>query len=306
MANVYTATVLLLPSLKRRGMLPSTAETLAASDFLALADEELLTYVVPIMVACHEEYFVAAYDQSVVSGTSNYTITPRAMGGKLRDVQLSDGTGAYIPLPRIAPSAVQGYTPTGSPEGYILRGNDVVLTPSPTASTGTLRMLYFRRPGTLVDVSAAALITAINTGTKVVTLSTTIPSTFTTLVTYDLIQGTPGFATRDIDLAVSAASGTSMTFSAALPTGLAVGDFVALANQSPIPQIPVELHGLLAERVAFRALQALGDPKAQSAFQVCEATRKNVLALLTPRSEGSSRPLVNYNGPGFRRGSRRY
>ncbi|NBX74721.1 MAG: hypothetical protein EBQ89_10570 [Alphaproteobacteria bacterium] len=40
---------------------------------------------------------------------------------------------------------------------------------------------------------------------------------------------------------------------------LKVGDYICLANESIIPQIPPDLHTVLAERTAARILAAIGD-----------------------------------------------
>ncbi len=43
------------------------------------------------------------------------------------------------------------------------------------------------------------------------------------------------------------------------PLSLEVGDYIALAGECFIPQIPTDLHNTLAERTCERILQALGD-----------------------------------------------
>lgn len=307
MATNYHTTTYLLASLKRRGMIPSTDEALATADFLALADEELQTYVVPLLMSVREEYLVAAKDHTITADDTTYAIPTRAIGGKLRDVAISDSSGQFHSLSRIEPERAADYGTTGGPNGYKLQNNSVVLVPGASGSSDTLRLTYFQRPNRLVATSAVGEITAINTATRVVTCSN-VPTTFTTSETYDLVKGTPGFENHAIDQAVSAsvtgASGT-VTFSSTLPEDLAVGDFVCLAGESPVPQVPVELHPLLNQRVAFKVQEALGDPKAGLAKQVCDEMKKNVMTLLTPRSEGSARLIINRYGPGFGRGRRR-
>jgi hypothetical protein len=50
-----------------------------------------------------------------------------------------------------------------------------------------------------------------------------------------------------------------ITFTSDLPTHLKVGDIVTLTEETIIPQIPLELHSMLAQRVALRCLDAMGD-----------------------------------------------
>lgn len=306
MANAFTTTVLLLPALKRRGLLPSTVETLANSDYLELADGELQAMIVPLIMSVREEYFVTTLDTTLISGTASYNIPPRAIGGKLRDVLISDASSGFRQLDRIEPERVGNYGSTsGGPIGYKLEGNYVVMVPSPGSNAGTLRQTYFIRPGRLVESTGAGEITGI--AGSVITCSN-VPTTFTTSLRFDLQKGTPGFQNLAIDRAISAVTtgaGGTVTLSAAPPSELVIGDFVCLANESVIPQIPVEFHPLLAERVVFKALEALGDPKAVVAKQVADEMSTRALTLATPRSEGSARVIINPYGPGWGRGRRR-
>lgn len=299
MAQDFTTTAL-LSSLKRRGMLPSTSETLSTSDFLAIATEELQTYVFKLLLATREEFAVASHDLSVVSGTAAYKLPSRAVGGKLRDVLLYDAShgGGYVSLQRIEPA--MGLAGNGGIEGYYLQGDDVVFSPTP-ASSVTVRLTYFRRPSALVATTAAGAITAINTGTKVVTY-TAGPAFSSTSALYDLVRGKPPFTVIGQDLAVTAANGsTTVTFTATLPTDLAVGDYVCLAGESPVAQVPVELHPLLSQRTVYKCLEALGDDKSVAAGEAADRMRLDAVTLLTPRVEGAARPIVNRYGPGFRR-----
>lgn len=298
-ANPYTTTYL-LASLRRRGMIPSTDEALATADFLAFADEELQTEVVQVLLAAREEYLVSKipYDQTIVSGTTTYAIPPRAIGGKLRQVLTVDSNGDECPLTRVEPEH------SGSDAGYMFEGNTIELTS--TQITGTLRQTYFMRPNRLVATTAVGLISAINTGTGVITCN--VPSTFTTSERFDFVKGTPGFECLAIDKTPSAVGGASITFSTSdLPSGLAVGDYVCLAGESPIPQIPVELHPFLSQRIVVRALEALGDPKAAVAEKTADRLRARAVSLIAPRDQGARRVIINRNGPGIRgRYLRRY
>jgi hypothetical protein len=203
-------------------------------------------------------------------------------------------------MTRIEPERMQGEVPGfGQPNSYYIQGNNVVLTTAP--SSGTLRVTYYRRPNRVVATTAVGEITAIAGNT--ITISAA-PSTFTTSVTYDFVKGKPGFDTLGEDYAASSA-GVSMVFSSDVPASLAVGDYVCLSQESPIAQIPVELQPLLSERTTATVLHALGDPKADAAYRVASDMEKRILKLISPRTEGSSRVVVNKYGVGqgrYRRG----
>lgn len=74
---------------------------------------------------------------------------------------------------------------------------------------------------------------------------------------------------------------------------LKVGDYICLANEAIIPQIPPDLHNGLAERTAARILAALGDQQGLQAslakIQEIEVRQGN---LMNNRSEGNCQKIV--------------
>lgn len=87
------------------------------------------------------------------------------------------------------------------------------------------------------------------------------------------------------------------------------GDYVSLAGETIIPQIPDELHSMLAQRVACRCLEALGDREGLGAANAKLAEMESKTAILiNNRVEGSPQKVVNHNSPlrqrfyGFRGG----
>lgn len=300
MSYAYT-TDELITDVQGRAMLASSSNTLATADYLRFINDEIQTYITPFVLSLREEFFVTSKDVSVTAGTSSYAIPTRAIGAKLRDVKLLSGSD-YIPLVRLEPETVarSPQSTTGQPMGYYLEQNNVVLYPTPGAST-TLRLAYFIRPNRCVSLADTGTLSTV--GATTVVISGSVPSGWgTSAANYDFVNSTPHFECRAIDKSATRSS-TTFTLSA-VPSNVAVGDYIALAGETPVPQIPVELHPLLAERVAVRALQALGDPKVEIAMASADRMKKSAETLLTPRSEGSSRYAINYNAPGWRRGSR--
>jgi hypothetical protein len=296
MAYAYTSDVL-ITQVKRRGMIPSSDNTLASADYISFINDEIQTSLVPLVMSTREEFYVANSDVSLTGGTASYPIPSRAIGAKLRNVQILTGT-EYATLSRLEPENVASGV-SGAPEGFYLQGNNVVVYPTPSSS-GTLRLSYFIRPNRVVALTECSVIATLP-GSQVVTVTTAGSAFPTTSIGYDFIKATgPGFECHSID-ALATRSTTTLTFAAALPSALAVGDYIALAGETPIPQIPVELHPLLAERVVVRALMALGDPKVAVHEASADRMQKAALTLLTPRSEGSTRRILNFNAPGWGR-----
>jgi len=90
---------------------------------------------------------------------------------------------------------------------------------------------------------------------------------FTEGALVDFLQTKPGHRTYGYDQELLSIEGTEAYF-ASIPTGFIVGDYVCLANECIIPQIPPDLHNGLAERAGARILASMGD---QAGLQVSMA-----------------------------------
>jgi hypothetical protein len=287
-------------------MLPNTTETLADADYYALANDEMQSYIVPLLMKAREEHLIQTTDFTLVTGTDTYAVPYRAAGGKVRDVLISTGaTGSFRQLNRLEPERVGDYGTGSGPAGYRFEGNNIVLVPSPGVNAGTMRVKYHAMPNRLVAVSACAVVSSYVTATKTITTVATVPATFGATVALDIVRGKPGFDSLAQDNIAVSATGTTIVATSALSSQIlggtaSTGDYVCLAGESPIPQIPISLHPLLAQRVVYRSLEAMGDPKATQALASCQELERLSLTLLSPRSDGSSRAVVNRYGPGFR------
>jgi hypothetical protein len=92
-------------------------------------------------------------------------------------------------------------------------------------------------------------------------------------------------------------SGTTLTLSTSdLPSRLAVGDWISLAGETPIPQIPDELRPVLAQATAVGVNEAMNLPGLDSARKTLDEMLKAVSLLLTPRVTGAQKKVVQRNG----------
>lgn len=281
----------IITSAKRRALIPSAQTTFQTADFIAIANEELQSYLVPTITSQREDYFIAHYDVAINAPNLAYRLPTRAVGQALRHVWLVDPSSMLQPFPRISRDDL-----VACPSGFYLDGNVLSIATDAPDTIGQLgnfiRMDYFQRPNTLVASTAVGTITNINAGAKQVTVSSA-PGTFTSSVLYDLVRAIPGFECLGIDLMASIA-GNVLTFSNALPSDLLVGDTVALAGQSNIPQIPPEGHPLLAQRVAVKCLEALGDAEQiQTAGGVLARMETDFVKMIAPRVAGNIERIVN-------------
>jgi hypothetical protein len=285
----------LIASAKLYASIPTAQATFQTADFLRIANEELLTYVVPLVTSQREDFFIAHYDVLLQNGVTEYRIPPRAVGTSLRTVWVISPQSRLIKFPRISRDDLEGAS-----TGFYLDGNILSLVvddPNNVSQIGTaLRMTYHIRPNTLVASTAVGTISNINTGTKQVTVSSA-PGTFSSTARYDLLRGRSGFEHLGIDLSATVAGGV-LTFTDTLPADLVTGDVVALAGEGNYPQIPVELHPLLARRVAMRCLEVMGDNEnLQSCASVLARMEADAVKIITPRVPGNVERLVNRGSP---------
>lgn len=293
----YTWTEL-LDNIKVRSAMPTSQNTFTEARLLVIANDELRTTMLPFLQKVREAYY-SYNDDRTISGAASYQLSTRAIGGKLEDACLINGTSRFD-LARYYEDE-QGDTgqPQGGTYGIILKRNDVYLLPASPSGWSTLRMSILLRPLQIVAQDSAAIVTAINTGTKTVTF-TTVPSTWVNTQTFDIVQGKPHFDPIGIDLAAATvttgASGT-IVFTATLPTRLAVGDWVGLAGETPVIMLPLELHPMLAQACACQVLRSQRDlALLKEAEEKMKMMKAECLSLITPRIEQEGKKIVNRTG----------
>lgn len=293
MANGRWLTSDLLTAVKRRAFSPSSQATLTDADILDLATEELHSYLVPLVNGVREGYF-EYYEDFVVSTTDNEIQIPdRAVGGRVNYVCFRNN-GRDLPIPRVDPldvyrenDALYINSLIDTNPGYYIRNHTLVFRGQLQANT--VRVYYFARPGDLIATTDARQVVTVNSGSLV--LSSAL-GTLTTGVAFDLIRNTPGFVPLGFDMTATVA-GATLTF--VPPDGVEVGDWVSLANQSPIPQIPYELHPLLRERTVAAVLQSLGFKQdAQLAFAAAAQMEVKSIEMITLRAD-KQRPALRPN-----------
>jgi len=134
----------------------------------------------------------------------------------------------------------------------------------------------------------------------------TIPSSIIPGSMVDILQADGGHSTLNFDVLLQAAdiSSTSLTFKESdLPLDFVVGDYVCAQYQCIIPQVPTDLHNLLAERTCARILESLGDKDGlQAANLKINELEQRQATIIDSRVEGS--PLKVLNRTGLLRASR--
>lgn len=197
---------------------------------------------------------------------SRFPIPYRAVGSKLRDVSLKDDTGNFFEMTRINIGEIPFYNGGAHgvrPYAFYIENNCVVLAPERVSFVygAKIRMTYYMRPNSLVLLNQVATITNINNATGEITVSN-LPENFNITEVYDIVSVRSPNKTLAFDIGITSVNSTSktLTFNTGdIPKFLNIGDHICLAGTSAIPQVPSDLHAILAQRVAARCLEALGD-----------------------------------------------
>jgi hypothetical protein len=294
----YTSTQL-LTSVKRGVTMPNYQNRFTDADLLSFADEETESVILPELLGIRQDFLIKYQDIPTADGVANYKIPYRAVGRKLSDLKLFNSDGTFVrDLPNIDAKDKTNYlASSGDPRAFTVEGENIVLLPTPTNDDFLIRMYYELAPSKLVSLEEAGLITAIDTTTGIVTISTTVTS-FTTGIVMDFVDGKSGNSVKGEDLTNTNVSSNLITFAPAdLPSTLEVGDYVTLSSETPVVQLPKELTQTLVQAVICRCLESQNDIEAlERAVSRLMKKLSAAMALLTPRVENSAPVVINRRG----------
>lgn len=267
MARDYT-TLGLIENIKRRANFHTTP-SFGPDRILAYADDELQTVIVPLVRAHRNNHFVDFKDVTTTTSLQ-YDIPPEAINRGLYNVAMLTSNGdpyALIPIDFDREidfhdkwNAIQVSHGSGNHRlGYYVRGDKLHLYNGSQSMTAgkTLRLYFERLPNQIVETSECALVASVDQGTGIVTTSGGVPTSFTTSTPLCCVSGKPGFGLKFENTLPTESASPTLTF--ADVSEIEPGDWIALDGDSPIPQIPVELHPLLAQAACVKVLESMGD-----------------------------------------------
>jgi len=290
----------LLASIKKRASIPVSQQTFLDEDLLMFADEEISLKIVPAILSVKEEFYVVTEEIPLQANKLNYPIPYRAIGSKVRQLYLKSGDNlsplAQIQMDHLSDSSKTNLS-SNYPGFYIQNGDIMFPTGTTLDTSSSLEVRYYFRPNKLVKLNRGAKIQSINFTTGVITINGTVPSNITAGSQVDLIQANPNHKTYNFDITVQSVTSNTITVAASeLPSDLVPGDYVCTSGETVIPQIPSDLHVMLAQAVATRVLEALGDTQGlANATAKLNEMERNLLTVIDSRVESPSRKVVNVN-----------
>lgn len=255
----------LIASIKRRANIPDSQALITDEEILDFANEEMLLNLVPLVVSKHEDYYLTSEDIDLVSNVYNYPIPYRALGNKLRELAFFDeDSKRFTPLYRksldeITEDSYRGNR-SSSNRFYIMNEN-VVLDTISEISSDVLRFFYNMRPNSLVLSSRVSVIKEINRLSGVITVES-IPEEFTSDIKFDFVKLNSPHRILNYDVTSTLVdnANSQLTFDPSdIPSELNVGDHICIQNETNLVNAPSELHVMLAQMVAARVLESVGD-----------------------------------------------
>lgn len=316
MPNFWLNSNDLLNSVKRRAFIPVDQRTFSDQQILDFANEEMQQNLLPMVFQFHEEYLTATALVAISSNVQSYDIPYRAVGGKLRTLDylvadpVSSGspTGYYNPITRVDPKDITFYNDWSSGNGgfyrqfFYLQNNSLVLGSTPTTTKDFLRVTYYQKPGLLVTDDRVGTVTALaSSGDNTILSLDQIPDNITEGSLVDFLQTLPGHKTYQTDYTVPSGSVdlTSKTLTlptSAIPSNIVVNDYICSSQEAFIPQVPDELHSILAQMTSIKCLEALGDAEGmQIAESKLQQMKSTVGSLIDNRVESEPQRIMNTN-----------
>lgn len=309
MALGFMTSTELLASIKLRAAVPISNITFSDDDLLAFAQEEIELKLLPSILAVKEEFYVTLATIPLVDNQSDYEIPYRAIGNKVRSVFYEQQPGTMLSLAHVPMELINNYTINTFPyqfAGFVLENDHLKLVPRiASGAQGNLLLRYYLRPNTIVKMSRGARIRSIDRTTGVVEVSNgatglnLVPSNITLNSQIDFIKGKSTNKTYSFDISpvsVNSAGGTITFNPSDIPSELVVGDWICSAGETVIPQVPPELHVMLAQAVACRILESLGDTQGlQNANAKLAEMEQKLLSVIDSRVESPFRKIVITN-----------
>lgn len=292
--NTYTSDDL-IDDILLLGHVPLGNNTFTSATILRLATLEMQTPIAAQILATRGNYYMTYEDQEIVS-TGLYDIPPDCVAGALVNVELVNGP-TIIPVNLIEESEqFSTIAPTSTSYGFFMRGNQVQILPTP--NVGVARFWYSKRMSDLILTTKAAQVATV--AGNVITVDS-LPSTIVQGSYIDGCGDKPPFNILGSGIITNIASLT-ITLDGEI-TGLLPGDWLALNNQTPIPQLPVEYRLVLAQSVVVKIYELQGYlDKMAVAQKKLDQYLKNISSLITPRVKSQTKVISPVNG-GFLSGN---
>lgn len=278
----------------------TTAQTqLSNAEILSIADNTLLLRILPHLIRINEGYTLVKEDFPFVASKAKYALPKYAMFNIIHFVERISNGMSYRLQPVPSERTYMRYdSQTGDPQMYDFIGNYIEFYPPPQTSASSYRMQYYRRPGRLVETSAAAKILSVNKVNGEVTYTAVPPSTFTASSTHDFYSSTSPFVRLNTNVTATAIAANVQTFPVASVQDLSPNDYVCLLDETVYPDLPIELYDFFAELIVLRLAKIQNDKtKYQYTDKEVQERIETLYAVIGQRHDAQSFDVDLLNNP---------
>jgi len=253
--------------------------------------DSLVTKFQDSIVGFHNGIWQQSYYLSITSGTPRYrlkqdvTVLSKVEIGTASGTDFSDTVFHRLALAHEGHADLfeSSFNGLGQPLAYVLRGNDLVLLPTPDNSNYVLKITHFRRPSRLYPSQNAQAgtdrgrVTAIDTTNKRITVnaapfdqslaSPAAPSDGAS-VRIDVVKTSGWFDMALGDVAATWSSANSwFTVTSTQPVrDVQVGDYVRFYGQTDWPMLPLDFHRCVVDVASTKVLTQRGYPQKASNY----------------------------------------
>lgn len=173
MAKILTTSDLVITT-RRRASIPAEETAFSDQDVIDILNEEMQSYIMPIVIRLHEDFYLYDDQVSIESNKTKYKIPYRATGNKLYDVQYQDAQGNKYEMSRTTVGARPEYSDYYKYRDHLkfyAKGDSIVILDDNPRATDSLVFTYYLSPNELVKDVNGAKITAIGNEFETVTIS---------------------------------------------------------------------------------------------------------------------------------------
>lgn len=259
----------------------------------AIADDCLVGPISAALKTAKQEWFAKDYDVALVAEQGEYTLPEQTAYGSIENVYLIDiDTGRIVAeLTNATSSQRPLHQPgndglSGIPQAVYFRDDSIILTPSPDSnavSMYSLTVAGYREPGQLCKTSETARVTAVNSVTQTLTI-TTRPSSwavdsYTSGTPYrvDVYGRNKPNPQKLWNQLVTAPSSTALVFNPSITASafatISVGDVVTMKDTTPYVDLPRGGVPYLRKMVQKTIALAQTDPQALQVYLAEQAAQ---------------------------------
>lgn len=281
----------LIASVKSKASMPDSQSLWTPETILETLNEEMNISMLPLMMRIQEDYFL-----DYISYPTFQKIIPipsKAIGTKIRSLGFYKEDYLVAPVARVdEENSFVNYA-----RGFVFENYSAKLLFDTFPSTDTeLRLYYYKRPNSLALETDVSAISSIDTLTNKIITGSAL-SFYQAGSKIDIQTPNNPYSLSREGLEIISVNGAEIELLSV--EGLNVGDYVCLQGKSFFPNIPEELHSLLAQRVAVKVLEANGSQQEMVAAQgIYTQMERDAIFILTPRADGTTTKFIPRRGIG--------